>query len=237
MRISMAFGIQTRGRFTVIELLVIVAIIAILAALLMPCLNHAIHSARKVYCGNQLHQISLCFESYFSDFNDMMPKAYAGNAYGWAGASFKDTLGVDPAAWTYYYMRPLNKYISDKQVLRCPSDNWNSATTTFEPAKYSNIYGEYGTSYRYRNRVVAALPGAQNNFANGLTSRNRCQTPGRMMYICDGSLYNVGSSRLFTWHSGIPWQDNGLFLDGHVEFVTFGNCNYNNNHPLDGIWK
>lgn len=223
--------------FTLVEMLVLIAIIAVLAALMMPALNNAIHSARRISCANKLRQISLCFEHYFSDYNDLMPRAYAGNAYGWAGANFADLAGVAPAGWVYWYMRPLNKYIPDKQLLVCPDDNRRGAVTTYEPNKYSNAFGEYGTSYRYRSRTVTALPGAQNNFANGLTKRTRCTTPSRMMYLCDGSLYNVGSSRLFTWHSDMPWQDNGLFLDGHVDFVTLENCNYNNNHELDGIWR
>ena len=47
---------QTRKRFTLIELLIVVAIIAILAALLLPALSKAREMARKIQCAANLKQ-------------------------------------------------------------------------------------------------------------------------------------------------------------------------------------
>lgn len=43
--------------FTLVELLVVVASLAILVALLLPEVQAARESARKIQCGNQLRQI------------------------------------------------------------------------------------------------------------------------------------------------------------------------------------
>ena len=56
--------------FTLIELLIVVAIIAILAGMLLPALNKARETARKIPCINNLKAFSSAFAMYFADNND-----------------------------------------------------------------------------------------------------------------------------------------------------------------------
>jgi prepilin-type N-terminal cleavage/methylation domain-containing protein/prepilin-type processing-associated H-X9-DG protein len=56
--------------FTLIELLVVIAIIAILAAILLPVLNSAMESGRRVYCLNNLKELGMAWVMYASDNSD-----------------------------------------------------------------------------------------------------------------------------------------------------------------------
>ncbi len=59
--------------FTLIELLIVIAIFAILAAMLMPALGKARESARKTQCASQYKQIGTALGMYMNDYADYLP--------------------------------------------------------------------------------------------------------------------------------------------------------------------
>ena len=61
------------NRFTLLELLIVIGIIAILAGLSLPALSMARHRAQGAACQNNLRQIGLAMTEYCHDHKDMIP--------------------------------------------------------------------------------------------------------------------------------------------------------------------
>jgi prepilin-type N-terminal cleavage/methylation domain-containing protein len=88
--------------FTIVELLVVVAIIASLVAFLMPALSRARAQALSVQCQSNLRQIGNALRAYANDFRDRYPDAYTTGNFGYRQRPGTVT-GNDPFALPEVY--------------------------------------------------------------------------------------------------------------------------------------
>ncbi len=112
---------RSRQGFTLIEMLVVIGIIALLAAILFPVFGRVRENSRKSSCLSNLKQLSASFLLYAQDYNDKFP--HSAQASDPVGGGW--VLGAGGAVYTFptnVSQGALYPYVKNTQVYICPSD-------------------------------------------------------------------------------------------------------------------
>jgi prepilin-type N-terminal cleavage/methylation domain-containing protein/prepilin-type processing-associated H-X9-DG protein len=223
---------ETRRGFTLVELLVVVAIIAVLAAILFPVFSRAREKARQAHCMSNVRQLGMAVAMYCQDY-----EAYP-------------THNMRPARPDIRWYDLVQPYVTNRQVFICPS------TAPADPRNLRN--GGYGYNYQYLGNAHFSDPGRrivhdvqitvptdtvaimdsdgvsqQDVESDGVT-----YVPYYHSFVVDPPMSNWSSPPLpapidedngWAWHGKRGWPAfrhndgaNVAFCDGHVKWMTKG---------------
>jgi prepilin-type N-terminal cleavage/methylation domain-containing protein/prepilin-type processing-associated H-X9-DG protein len=128
--------------FTLIELLLVLAVIAILASLLLPALTRGKSSAQRVKCVGDLRQLGLATQMYWDDnqgsaFRWRGPATNGGQLFwfGWLQDGAEGTRRFDPTFGALY------PYVGSHGVEVCPAFNYAATYLKLKATGASYGYG------------------------------------------------------------------------------------------------
>lgn len=192
--------------FTLVELLAVIAILGILAAVIIPTVSAVRSSARRSVCASNLRQLYIAFESYAADNKAQWPEAYNGTGtypyqlQGYLKSASNSLWGADPEG---------------KAVTMCPA---MVARTGYTNAQH------YGVNKRLY----------PNNLITNKILKNSISYPPRTILLGDATFSGTNTDSTINANIGelpgttrgvipsVPEHTNGatnlIFCDGHVEY-------------------
>src|ERR1035438_1328587 len=108
---------------SLIELLCVMAIIAMLAALLLPAISQAQARARRLQCMDHLHQAGIGFISFANDHNSQYPMAVPMSAGGTLELAQSGYLLQGDFYFSYRHFQAASNELVTPKLVVCPADS------------------------------------------------------------------------------------------------------------------
>ncbi len=228
---------NSEREFTLIELLIVIAIIAILAAILFPVFARARENARRSSCMSNLKQIGLGVMQYTQNYDQRYPS---------------QSIGGNGVAHLDRWMDSTFPYVKSTQLYTCPSTSVNnlymnvnqgrSAMTDGNAAywlgtyvwnvAYWNVPSPNRGSFDSASIAEIQAPATTINVlerVDAVSNNAECQWPD--IATTNGATFaqpNANPPSLSNTAFRHLNTQNVLFCDGHVKSLNMGTLNHRN---------
>ena len=186
--------------FSLTELLLTVAILALLAVVFLPGLARRHARSSRIGCVNNLKQIGLAFVTWGVDHNDRFPMHVSLTNGG--------TMELAASGSVFSYFQVMSNELSIPQVLVCPEDKARTCSTN-----WTSDFGNKNVSYFVGLDSVegsnTSLLSGDRNLTNNLTAGSR--------------LLTLTTNVTLGWTKEIHFEKGNIcFADGSVDQFTNG---------------
>lgn len=238
-------ALRTGRAFTLIEILISLAIVSILVGLLLPALIHARKVGQTAMCSGNLKQLGVAWTLYldehlhFPQHQIDIEGEQVGPDWGYGGADF---VGPQHNTPMLADDRPLNLFLDNTSdaaerasamLYECPADDGVYPVGSPTKAKMSILgpgatsFEYYGTSYRANPYLLDASKAGIDDSGKPLSVADITVGPSRLLLTADAVwFYGVAdetepqSELDASWHA-VFRGGNMLAMDGSVRFHTF----------------
>ena len=221
---------HTIGRqgFTLVELLAVVATIAILAALLLPILSRAKIKAQRTACFSNLHQLGVAWLMYPTDNNSVLVPSYPGDPEAWV---FGDINKAGEAGNPELIRQgKLYHYTQTVSIYHCPGD----AAHPFGNIQIPTVRSYSMNSFMGpRDPALPPIPETADGFVRFFSKESDLKRPSELWVLVDENERSINDGFFVTDPTAHMWIDFPADSEQRHEF-SFG-LNFADGHSE--IWR
>ena len=230
-----------KHNFTLIELLTVIAIIAILAGMLLPAVNRARGTAQQAACANNMRQLGLAEQNFAVDHKNRLPSCTLWSSYS-----------------DYNQVQCIWEYVGQKEdIFLCPNDEHTGAGYIFNWIKvgtdeltFRNSYVVNGGVYYWLDQVSSSTL-SYKEWVKKLAPIANVDKPSSVMTQAESaketSIRFASKTENHDQFDRISTNAHGkkanfLYVDGHVESLATAEiedavCGDDANNVTPGFYK